>query len=260
MQFWAPDDGRKDCPKHVERFTRINNFRNRCILLIVLWEYVVCTLWLIPHRIVILTVRSLDYLIVCTYVYGYLVYVHVVIVLESECTLVWSMSLWIPCHSCTMQYNLLSSSPQIHNHCGIVENYWKYSSKENFLFALCVSYNETHRGCAGKGPCCLDCGTKWMRVGSMTLQPSTMEFRIPYISKITRPCNCGTWHCLERRCHCGKKIETSHCIKTQKSAVLSHFVTEAWNHAWYHLDFDRIYLRQLKKARFRDTEYLKNRS
>jgi hypothetical protein len=26
-QFWAPDDGRKDCPKHVERFTRINNLR-----------------------------------------------------------------------------------------------------------------------------------------------------------------------------------------------------------------------------------------
>jgi len=26
-QFWAPDDGRKDRPKHVERFTRINNLR-----------------------------------------------------------------------------------------------------------------------------------------------------------------------------------------------------------------------------------------
>jgi len=26
-QFWTPDDGRKDRPKHVERFTRINNFR-----------------------------------------------------------------------------------------------------------------------------------------------------------------------------------------------------------------------------------------
>jgi len=26
-QFWAPDDGRKDHPKHVERFTRINNLR-----------------------------------------------------------------------------------------------------------------------------------------------------------------------------------------------------------------------------------------
>jgi len=26
-QFWAPDDGRRDRPKHVERFTRINNLR-----------------------------------------------------------------------------------------------------------------------------------------------------------------------------------------------------------------------------------------
>jgi hypothetical protein len=26
-QFWAPDDGRKDRPKHVERFTGINNLR-----------------------------------------------------------------------------------------------------------------------------------------------------------------------------------------------------------------------------------------
>jgi len=26
-QFWAPDDGRKDRPKHIERFTRINNLR-----------------------------------------------------------------------------------------------------------------------------------------------------------------------------------------------------------------------------------------
>jgi hypothetical protein len=26
-QLWAPDDGRKDHPKHVERFTRINNLR-----------------------------------------------------------------------------------------------------------------------------------------------------------------------------------------------------------------------------------------
>ena len=26
-RFWAPDDGRKDRPKHVERFTRINNLR-----------------------------------------------------------------------------------------------------------------------------------------------------------------------------------------------------------------------------------------
>ena len=36
MQSWAPDDGRKDHPKHVECFTRINNLRNRCILLVLL--------------------------------------------------------------------------------------------------------------------------------------------------------------------------------------------------------------------------------
>ena len=36
--FWAPDDGRKDRPKHVGRFTRINNLRNRCTLLVVLYE------------------------------------------------------------------------------------------------------------------------------------------------------------------------------------------------------------------------------
>jgi hypothetical protein len=35
-QFWAPDDGRRDRPKHVERFTRISNLRNGCILLVVL--------------------------------------------------------------------------------------------------------------------------------------------------------------------------------------------------------------------------------
>jgi hypothetical protein len=40
-QFWAPDDGRKDRPKHVERFTRINNLRdNRFISLIVLYEHI----------------------------------------------------------------------------------------------------------------------------------------------------------------------------------------------------------------------------
>jgi len=27
MQFCAPDNGRKDRPKHVERFTRTNNLR-----------------------------------------------------------------------------------------------------------------------------------------------------------------------------------------------------------------------------------------
>jgi hypothetical protein len=36
LQFWASDDGRKDRPKYVERFTRINNLRNRSILLVVL--------------------------------------------------------------------------------------------------------------------------------------------------------------------------------------------------------------------------------
>jgi len=39
-KFWAPDDGRKDRPKHVERFTRINNWDKRCILLAVLYEYI----------------------------------------------------------------------------------------------------------------------------------------------------------------------------------------------------------------------------
>jgi len=32
------DDGRKNRPKHVRRFTRINNLRNRCSLLVVLLE------------------------------------------------------------------------------------------------------------------------------------------------------------------------------------------------------------------------------
>ena len=40
VQLWAPDDGRKDRLKHVEHFTRINNLRNRCILLVVLQEYI----------------------------------------------------------------------------------------------------------------------------------------------------------------------------------------------------------------------------
>jgi hypothetical protein len=35
-QFWAPDDGRKDRPKHVELFTRIKIWDNSCILLVVL--------------------------------------------------------------------------------------------------------------------------------------------------------------------------------------------------------------------------------
>jgi len=26
-QFWAPDDGRKDSPKHADRFTRTDNLR-----------------------------------------------------------------------------------------------------------------------------------------------------------------------------------------------------------------------------------------
>jgi len=34
VQSWAPDDGRKDRPKHVECFTRINNLRNRSFLLV----------------------------------------------------------------------------------------------------------------------------------------------------------------------------------------------------------------------------------
>jgi len=39
VQSWAPNDGRKDRAKHVERFTRINNLRNRCILLVLLQKY-----------------------------------------------------------------------------------------------------------------------------------------------------------------------------------------------------------------------------
>ena len=34
--FETPDNGRNDRPKHVERFTKINNWRNRCVLLVVL--------------------------------------------------------------------------------------------------------------------------------------------------------------------------------------------------------------------------------
>ena len=38
VQFCAPDDGRKNRLKHVERLTRINKFEKSCILLVVLWE------------------------------------------------------------------------------------------------------------------------------------------------------------------------------------------------------------------------------
>jgi len=38
VQFVAPDDGRKERLKHAECFTRINNLRKRCILLVVLQE------------------------------------------------------------------------------------------------------------------------------------------------------------------------------------------------------------------------------
>ena len=38
VQFWAPDDGRKNRLKHVERLTEINKFEKRCISLVVLWE------------------------------------------------------------------------------------------------------------------------------------------------------------------------------------------------------------------------------
>jgi len=44
MQFSAPDDGRKNHPKHVERFTRINNLRNRCILLVIQQLFDICLL------------------------------------------------------------------------------------------------------------------------------------------------------------------------------------------------------------------------
>ena len=39
MQSLAPDDGRKDRPKHLECFTRINNLRNRCMFLVLIQEY-----------------------------------------------------------------------------------------------------------------------------------------------------------------------------------------------------------------------------
>ena len=35
-QFCAPDDGRKNRLKHVQRLTEINKFEKRCILLVVL--------------------------------------------------------------------------------------------------------------------------------------------------------------------------------------------------------------------------------
>ena len=36
VQFWAPDDGRRNRLKHVEQFIEINRSRKRCILLVVL--------------------------------------------------------------------------------------------------------------------------------------------------------------------------------------------------------------------------------
>jgi len=45
VQFLVPDDGRKDHAKYVKRFTRINNLRNRCNLLVVLQEYFLCMFW-----------------------------------------------------------------------------------------------------------------------------------------------------------------------------------------------------------------------
>ena len=39
VQFWSPDDGRKNRLKLVERLTGTNKFEERCIFLVVLWEY-----------------------------------------------------------------------------------------------------------------------------------------------------------------------------------------------------------------------------
>jgi hypothetical protein len=36
VKFCAPDDGRRNCLKHVEQFIEINRSRKRCILLVVL--------------------------------------------------------------------------------------------------------------------------------------------------------------------------------------------------------------------------------
>jgi len=35
-QSWTPDDGRKDRPKHVVCYPKLNKFKNWCILLILL--------------------------------------------------------------------------------------------------------------------------------------------------------------------------------------------------------------------------------
>ena len=40
VQFCAPDDGWKNCLKHVEHLTEINKFEKRSILLVVLWELI----------------------------------------------------------------------------------------------------------------------------------------------------------------------------------------------------------------------------
>jgi hypothetical protein len=59
---WTPEDGRKDRPKNVEWYVKINNLRNWCICLVVLWEHIftfrnhllprnVLLTWCIPFRI-----------------------------------------------------------------------------------------------------------------------------------------------------------------------------------------------------------------
>ena len=40
VQFCAPDDGRKNRLKHVERLTEINKFEKRCVLMVVLCDYI----------------------------------------------------------------------------------------------------------------------------------------------------------------------------------------------------------------------------
>jgi hypothetical protein len=51
VQFCTPDDGRKDRPKHVECFARINNLRNRCIFWFYYRNILRCTdLWTSDHK------------------------------------------------------------------------------------------------------------------------------------------------------------------------------------------------------------------
>jgi hypothetical protein len=48
----TPDDGRKDRPKHVECFARINNLRNWCILLVILGNIIIIIIIIISVNFV----------------------------------------------------------------------------------------------------------------------------------------------------------------------------------------------------------------